>query len=298
MRPLSTLCAALLAAGLSVSAAAADYLVTTIDYPGAANTAIYALNDLGHYVGAEKSQDGTHHAIFNTTGQLMLLDPTGPIGTATESWAYSTNNRGDIAGALVDAGGTSHGYVHHADGAVEMIDYPGGFDTQAYGINDHGTVIGMYNDAAGNGHAFVRRNGVYAPADLPGAYITWPLSIDDREQIAGQYQDSADTVGYGYVQQEGGRFRLASAPEAPAKSTWFISIDNRHDVLGSYLDADLVQHNFIARGKTYTPFELPPTIDAADGVSAQTINDRGDIVGLYFDSNAVAHGYYAKALDR
>lgn len=296
MRILSAVAATALSLGLAAPAHAASssYHVTPVDFPGAANTALYAINNRGQYVGAEKDTSGLHHAIVYTGGQLALLDPGGPIGSAAESWAYSTNNLGDIAGATLDSAGVHHGYVHHADGAIEIIDIPGGADTQAYGINDNGSVIGVYLDASGNVHTFVRRNGAYASADLPGAFATWPLSINNREQIAGEYQVSEATIGYGFVAWEGGRFHLATAPGSPAEGTFFISINNRFDVLGSYVDDAGAQRNFIREGATYVPFELPAGIDAAGGVSAQTINDRLDMVGYYVDSHGVAHGYLAK----
>lgn len=296
---LTFLAAVALSLGLAASSRAATppaYQFAAVDFPGAANTAIYAINNHGQYVGAEKDTGGFHHAIvYAPGGMLTLLDPEGPIGTAVESWAYSTNNRGDIAGAYVDAAGTHHGYVHHADGSIEAIEVPGGFDTEAYGVNDNGSVIGIYADAAGNGHAFVRRNGVYASADLQGASTTWPFSINDREQIAGEYQVSDATIGYGYVQWEGGRFGLATAPGSPAEGTFFISINNRDDVVGGYVDDAGVQHNFVRSKGQYLPFDLPAGFDTAGGVSAQTINDRRDVVGYYVDSHGVAHGYVAIA---
>jgi len=284
-----------LALGLPAATLAGPYDVSSVDFPGAANTALYAINNRAQFVGAEKDTSGAHHAIFNDGSQLTRLDPTGPVGNAKESWAYSINNHADIAGAYRDAAGAFHGYVRRRGGAIEVFDHPGGFDTQAYGINDHGSVIGVYSDAAGNSHAFVWRHGQYRSADLPGALQTVPLSINNDEEIAGEYLVSADTLGYGYVQQSNGRYTLSTAPGSAPQQTYFISINNRRQLLGAYADAAGNSHNFIRQGASYLPFELPARFGTGY-VSAQTINDAGDIVGYYLDAGSVAHGFVAKAV--
>ena len=285
------LSAALLSLALPL-AALAETRYRSVDFPGAANTALYALNDLDHLVGAEKDAAGAHHAIVDRGQGLTLLDPDGPVGRAAQSWAYSINRRDDVAGAYIDAAGASHGYVCHADGRVETIDMPGGFDTQAYGVNDRGDLIGLFNDAAGMTHAFVRRAGQYRSADLAGAISTTPLSINDAGQIAGDYVATPDTTGYGYIAQPDGTFTLYSVPGAPPESTYFISINNAHAVLGTWIDADFNPHNFVRDHGRDRPFDLPARFGAT-AVWAQTLNDPGDIVGYYFDAGGVAHGFLA-----
>src|SRR5215475_11107403 len=107
------------------SASNGGYQFRAIDFPGAANTAVYAVNDRGQFVGAEKDIDGAHHAIVDDGTHLRLLDPNGLIGSSPESWAYSINNREDIACAYTDTSGAHHGYVHHADGTITHIEFPG-----------------------------------------------------------------------------------------------------------------------------------------------------------------------------
>jgi probable HAF family extracellular repeat protein len=272
--------------------AAPDYTVTLVNFPGAVATAIYAVNDAGRIVGAEREADGTHRAVTGDRNSLAFVDATGPLAAAQQSWAFSINRLGDIAGEYIDASGVHHGYVMHAGGAFEMIDYPQASSTAAYGVNGDGHVIGVYSDAAGAAHAFTLRNGRYRNADLPGAIQTVPLSIDDEDEIVGQYTKTPDTTGYGFLQRRGGHVELFSAPGAPAESTFYISINNQHRILGTWYDADGNPNNFVKFGDHLTPFVLPDAVGSVY-TSAQTINDNGDIVGYYFDANFVAHGYYA-----
>jgi probable HAF family extracellular repeat protein len=290
----------LLASGLvclvSIAQADASYQFRTVDYPGAANTAVYAVNDLGQFVGAEKDVDGDHHAIFDDGFHLRVLDPVGPIGSAVESWAYSINNWGDIAGTYLDSSSLHHGYVHHANNTISKIEFPGATETQAFGVNDLGTVIGVYVDTSGNTRAFVLRNGRYRTIDLPGgipSFGTTPFSINDLGEIVGEFITTDDgSFGFGYLQKPDGRFTLTTAPGAAPQQTFYISINNRQQILGSFLDAAGVQHNFLKTGNDFRPFDLPASLGAS-GVSVQTVNDRDEIVGYYTDASHVAHGFVA-----
>ncbi len=288
---------AMLAVAGAHGAAAVEYEYQTVDFAGAANTALYAVNDAGVCVGAEKDTAGHHHAMVLANGKLRLLDPNGTLGKSVQSYALSINNRGDIAGYLIDVTGANHGYVYHQEEEkVELIDYPGGFNTQAYGVNDLRSVIGVYNDSSGNGHAFVRRDGVYTTIDLPGGLQTLPLSINDREQIVGEYAATASTNGYGYLQQRDGKFTLVTAPASDPQQTYFISNNNRDQILGAYANAAVAQQNFLLTDSVYVPFDLPASIGASF-VSAQTVNDPGEIVGYYLDGVGVAHGFLAVPME-
>ncbi len=284
------------ALALPLAALATDYRYSVVEYPGSDSTVLYAVNDRGHHVGTKRDADGTRHALLDNGSGLALIDPDGLIGKATQSWAFSINVLGDIAGAFIDESGRYHGYLRKADGRVEVIDCAGGIDTQAYGVNTRGSVIGVYNDAAGTGHAYVRRSGSSecAPADLPNGLLTFPLSINDWEQIAGEYIVTDGTAGYGYIQFPGGRYTVHTAPGSQPEETYYISINNRRQVLGSYLDSAGVWQNFVRKNGRYVPFNLPVSFGAVF-VSAQTINNFEDVVGYYIDANDVARGFVAKA---
>jgi hypothetical protein len=162
------LTAALLITLCSVALADTDYPVRTVDFPGATNTYVFALNNAGHFVGAEVDPTGVNRAIFDDGRQLQTLKLSGPASENLGSFAFSINNRDDIAGAFTDSGGVQHGYVHHADGTLTQINFPGASSTQAYGVNDWETVIGIYTDAQNNSHAFLLRDGRYLNVDLRG----------------------------------------------------------------------------------------------------------------------------------
>lgn len=74
-----------------------QYSFTQVDFPGAAQTNLIAINDNRQYVGASIDADGTNHAIYFNGTTLSLLDPGGVVGS-NFSFALSLNLRGDIVG--------------------------------------------------------------------------------------------------------------------------------------------------------------------------------------------------------
>jgi len=297
---LPTVCAAVISVAAAYSAAGnpqastPTYQYRVLDFPGAAQTTPFAVNDRGQIVGAEIDSAGLNHAIFDDGRQLQLLDASGLIGTSLESFAFSINNHDDIAGAYRDSSGELHGYVRHPDGSLDHIEFPGGNNTQAFGINDFGVVIGIYKDGSNVNHAFLLREGQYQTVDLPGGptTLTIPLSINDRGVVAGQFIKTSMTNGFGYLQQIGGGFTLVTAPGSAPEQTFFISINNRNEILGGYNDAAGVPHNFLKTRSGYQPFEFPARFGAIS-VVVQTVNDFEEIVGYYIDANQLAHGFVA-----
>lgn len=286
---MKTLVATLIAAAFAAPALAGPgYRFATTDYAGATSTQIYALNNHRQYVGAEIGADGLWHAVFNDGSGLAQID-LSPLGAGIRhSYAFSINTQADIAGAFSNATGY-HGFLRHADGTFEVLDYPGGNNTLDYGVNDHGEVIGGYFDAAGASHAFKRLDGVFSNIDLPDSLGTTPLSVNNEGQIAGGVVKTEGTAGYGYIQQADGSVKLYSAPSAPAQSTFFISINNVGEVLGAYYDAAGAQHNFVVRDRKFHNIDLPASFGSTY-TSAQTINDASDVVGFYDDADGNSHG--------
>jgi uncharacterized membrane protein len=276
-----------------VAPAAAQYTFSVVDFPGAAQTNLFAVNDERQYVGASYDATNNSHAIYFDGSTFTTLDANGVLGT-NYSFALSLNLRGDIVGGYADSGGINHGFLYNG-GTVTTIDYPGASGTFAYGINDLRQIIGVYADSAGQ-HAFILRNGVYKNIDLKGGLVTVPFSINDWTEIAGQYSTVHGAIGQGFVRRKDGKFTTYDAPGAPANSTFFISINNFNQILGTWVDASGNYYNFRLTNGKYHDFNLPQSFNATF-VSAQTINDIGDIVGYFTDAQNVQHGFLALRSD-
>jgi probable HAF family extracellular repeat protein len=275
---------------LLVAPCMAQYNYSSVDFPGAPQTNLYAVNNQGQYVGASIDAGGTDHAVFFDGKTFSLLNPNGVVGT-NFSFALSLNLRGDIVGGYIDGSNAAHGFLYNG-GNVTDIDFPGASGTYAYGINDRREIIGVYADAAQNQHAFLLRDGVYKNNDLAGGVVTVPFSINDFSEIVGEFANVASTVGHGYLELNSKKFVTFDAPGAPPNSTYFISINNFNQILGTWLDANQINHNFLLSLGRLRNFDLPKSFHATN-LSVQTLNDGGEIVGFYFDAQNVQHGFVA-----
>jgi hypothetical protein len=99
--------------------------------------------DTGDAAGAPAAN--TYHAFLLDDGAFITIDPPGASGAFTV--ATSINDREQIVGYYLDAGGTSHGFLRDRKGVFATIDHPDGIGkTVALDINDRGQIVGAYEN--------------------------------------------------------------------------------------------------------------------------------------------------------
>jgi probable HAF family extracellular repeat protein len=202
----------------------------TVDAPGATDTFLYGINDLGQILGVSQNVNtGKIYVFLDTHGTFtdvadanaflpMALNDrdqvfgeflSGTLGYgvltargvitpvnlsgAPQGSAFldGFNNRNQFTGAVCDSV-TCHGIID-ANGVFTEFDFPHATFTSGDGINDLGQVVGPYSDSAGNEHGFIYTNGHFTTIDDPSAsapFGTIPLLINDLGQIAGYYFDA------------------------------------------------------------------------------------------------------------
>ena len=281
------------AALLHAAPSFAAYDFKTVDYPGATQTIVFAINDLGQAVGQYTDAAKVTHAFEVQSGHFTTLDSAGVLGQSASSHAYSLNNVGNIAGSYADASNVLHGVVLHGS-TVLPVQYPNGLPTEAYGVNDWGQVIGVYYTTDGNLHAFEHSifTGSYVSTDVPGSLTTVPLSINDRGETVGYYLTVAGTTGQGYIREPDGSFKTYDVPGALPNSTFLISTNNLDTWVGGDTDAAGNVTNLLIQGDKVQTLALPASFGASYE-SFQTINDEGAIVGYYNDAAGLSHGFLA-----
>jgi len=93
-----------------------DPRLTTIDYPGAVNTAAWGVNAYRDVVGTYTAADSSGHGFLYSGGKLTAVD----YPEAALTGIYGINNRGEIAGLYaMTATGAHHGFVLTRDGRSE-----------------------------------------------------------------------------------------------------------------------------------------------------------------------------------
>jgi uncharacterized membrane protein len=258
---------------------------TTIDVPGAIATKVGEVNNRGEIVGAYSDGAAVHAFLRDRRGRYTTIDPPGAAGV--DIGTNDINDRGQIAGYYLDAGGTYRGFLRSRKGSFTTIDHPEaagtspyGSGTVVYGIDNRGDMVGAYA-TGGTLHGFVRdRKGVFTTVDYPGALETALDEINERGQIVGSYGDSPGSgLPSSFLLQTGDYTPIAYPA---ASQTYVDDVNNRRQIVGYYLDDMGHAHGYLrSRQGHYTQIDHP---DAAPlGTDTGGINDRGEIVGAYYD---------------
>ena len=215
---------------------------TNIDVPGAVSTLASNPNEQGQVALSYKFADGVWHVIIhNRTGQTPFPEPPGYPGGIS---ANGINNRGVVAGFVLDAGGHAHGFF--GDGEHSTIrDYPGATDTYFTRVADTGVAVGYYGLPDGSLHAFQYKARHFSTIDPPGTPpggVAVALSINNAGEISGAYFDAGGSL-IGFLLEKG-RFVDFRVPDASLTIPW--SINNSGGIAGIYAGGDGVYHGFVA----------------------------------------------------
>jgi uncharacterized membrane protein len=151
---------------------------TTIDFPGAAGTSAWGINNRGEIVGGHQGTDDKSHVFRLREGQFTTIDFPGAFDTAPDGSKGAINSRGDIVSyyCTVQPCGdmmnrplppqqqfkTHYGFLLSGGEFTTTMDFPamilgslGGHVTANFGINARGDIVGTYNDANGTAHGFL-----------------------------------------------------------------------------------------------------------------------------------------------
>ena len=270
---------------------------TTIDYPGAATTVVWAINNGGDVVGRYVSGGRTHGFLRTPDGEFTSIDYPGAGFTV----AGAINNRGDIVGwyTLPATPTIRHGFLL-SDGVYTTFDPPGSIFTNALGINDRGDITGRYctrtpcrEPGTGDFHGFLLRDGEFTTIDVPGATETNAWKINDRGEIVGSYTLPGGRIE-GFLLRNG-ELTTFALPAGMTLSADNGGINARGDIVGKYCNVSPCRTGPSGHGFAITDDGLV-TIDVpgASGTSANAINARRDVAGGYFDAAGILHGFVTR----
>ena len=194
----------------------------TVDFPGAADSGINAVNDHGVVLGTYFDNAGGSFG-FIESGRRPPITLNYP-GTSGVTHPSAMNDADISDGNYQDAGGVFDGWIRSATGKFTQIDDPlagtqNGQGTAPQNINDAGIIVGDYVDNNGVIHGFVDRNGTFTTVDAPGAGTasgqgTYVLGINDEGVLTGDYVD-ASGLSHSFVDILGSFFEF----EAPGAGT-------------------------------------------------------------------------------
>ena len=212
----------------------------------------------------------------------IIVVPNSPGNPAHQTFPYSINNNGVIAGYYTFGSGlTSHGFVRAADGTITTFDPPGlplGGATFALSINAAGAIVGYYlgGKFPFTNHGFVRDpQGNFTFFDPPGSTSTIADSINIGGAIAGYYSD-ASNVKHGFLRSDNGT--LVSFDPPGSIATTVLVINANGSIAGDYQLADMSVHGFVRQPDgTIETFDPP----GSTGTTVTGISAGGVITGSY-----------------
>jgi hypothetical protein len=288
----------------------ARYHYQTITVPGYPSVYLNGISDFGGYAGeACKDRNCTTVKLFTATpaGTITFYTlpfanyhPAGPFNTT----ATGMDNAGAVVGAYTGTGGTLHGFLRTATGALTQINDPraGAGGTVADGISPNGTVItGFYTSTTGTMHGFLLHHGAFTTYDVPGAAGT-VVGFDNHSEFGGTYY-TASGASRGFYEIGGHLHTLKPPTEPGARHPALILSDaDTAGTLFGYVDlANLPGYGFAYAHGRFTTFRDPH--QAGTGPQAGTViysaNSDGVVAGAYTYTKGTAkqlpyaHGFIA-----
>lgn len=232
-----------------------------INYPGASQTYVEAINNHGQLAGYYFDSSG-RHGFVGDGGVFISIDYPVGIGTVL----LDINDNGQFVGAYSDAASPFgyHSFLY-SGGIFSSLEYPGASLTFASAINDIGQIVGYYIDGSG-WHSFLYSGGVFSTINFPVVQPpnVFPSDINDSEQIVGAYNG-----GFLY---EGGTFSTIGG-------TAINSINNSGQMVGwAFPDGGFLYSEGVFSNIEYPP--VPGDPHTLWYVNPLSINDDGVIVGV------------------
>ncbi|MBV8742961.1 MAG: hypothetical protein JOZ12_14325 [Sinobacteraceae bacterium] len=256
---------------------AAQYTVTTVDYPGFAGyTMVNGINDAGRVVG-DFSIPGTQLTYgFSRSGAPFSLLPSVPCTTPVcETTPLAINARGDVAGEFSNNVAHRQVFLIHA-GVLQLIAIPSTSQLALFGgLNERGDVAGYFQTNRGPIHMFTYSKSVFTDIPVPSDFVdVTATGINNGGDITGAYDDARGL--HGFIDKKG-RFTRFDFPGGI--NTRPEAINEPGDIVGSYATGPggTVLHGFLLSHGKFASVDFPGGVNTMPSVIS---NDR-TITGMY-----------------
>ena len=301
----------LLCAGCAPLLAAQPFTFASFDFPGAAATTLWGINNRGDVVGSYENPANYFHGFVYRDGQFTSID--GPGAAFTE--IRGIDDAGDIVGTFItlDAflanapGGGFQGLFQKHGGDLTTMNVPAHLNTMLQRIKHSGLIYGCYHDDGMFDGPRESMHGIVThAATLPqGSFDAMPdgttmnVGGDAKgSRFAGQWYDFAVSRHRGYLVENGRRLDF-DAPGSNLTTAW--DMDAAGDVVGVWGDPDGhpdpeatstgAYHGFLRDFQgAFTSLDFPAAIDT----KAYGINNLGYVVGSYINADGNRHGFIAR----
>jgi probable HAF family extracellular repeat protein len=153
---------------------------TEVQFPGAASTGVFGINDAGDMIGS--------YSMSTRTARL-----SGDSASSNVKLVARTANSVQIR----ETGIPAYGFLL-SGGVFRSLNPPGSIATYPAGINNSGVVVGTFTDVNNHVHGFLYKEGKFQQIDHPDAILTTAKGISDKNEIVGSYEASNGSF-HGYL---------------------------------------------------------------------------------------------------
>lgn len=224
----------------------------TVDYPGAAYTYLFGVNNRGVAIGYYGDGATQHAAIYSIESRTWTDLPDIPGYSQNEG--YGINDDGIAVGNAFTSNTSAAWIWNPTTLSYSFFAVPGAaqYSTSPSGLNDKDQVAGYFADASGVYHGFIKEYGTYTTIDVPGATNTFLDGLNNRGVVQGQIYNAAGAAE-GFVATSGGIFTIVNYPGP--KMTALVGINERGDVCGGFWETFGANQAFVALRSERKPFE-------------------------------------------
>ena len=270
-----------------------DNTVTIWNYPGAAQTSLYGINNRGDIVGEFKPNLVSANVPFVrwADGTTQVLTFPGLAGVRV----YDINDERVVVGRYKDAANKNRSFYATPAAPLpeplaftfETLDIEGGTDTLLSDIRNDGTLVGRYKDGGGISQGFVQEGTNRTVFNVTGTTATFPGGIDSFGRVAGFYRDATNPeVQHGFVRDTNGVITTIDGPGQTFTYAW--RINDAGQVNGYWFEDPF----FITSFRRATNGTLTTNLFAGSPVGTVTrgMNEAGHTAGWKWDENFTLQG--------
>ena len=282
-----------------VAALVAHYGFITIDVPGATNTYVTGINNVGKVVGRFSTPKDWDHGFSHDGDTYVTLDYPGTMANRDRYWGGTTAQSLNDSGVIVGWHGRTYlglpnGYTYSGGTFQAVPSQACALVTKADGVNNGGQIVGaselgrsscyprptsMANPVLG----YLYGGGTFTALAPPASIASDAQGLNNHGMVVGSYADAAGTEhGFQYL---AGHFTTIDYPGSTA--TRAMGVNDVSQIVGACTLADGKSHGFLLSEGAFTMIDVP----GATATEATGINNSGWIVGSYTDSTGTHHGF-------
>lgn len=221
------------------------------NFPGAAQTQVTGLNNVGVTVGFWANKKGVNSGFYTTGGHhFHTADyPTNEPASPAVDQLLGVNDKGIAVGFWNDSKGNAHGYTYniatHRYGTVAIS---GATSVTSTAINSENDIAGFETNSAGTVEGFLLlSNGKLISLSVPGSSMTQAFGVNDGDVVVGAYQlgSGMSATTHGFIWAPGFGFENVDDPSGIGATT-VNGVNDHGRLVGFYTDSSGNTDGFLA----------------------------------------------------